>query len=69
MIRPISDTTPACYGVVCPHHAICRRYAAVEGSSPDHTIGTCADGAGGWPMLSPAGQQAQHQADTAEMSP
>lgn len=51
MIRAISDTVPACYGVGgCPHHATCVRYAAVEQSSPDHTVATCADGVGGWPL-------------------
>lgn len=65
MIRPISASTPACYGVACPHHATCRRYAAVERTSPDHTIGTCSDGAGGWPLLSNPALLAQAQAATA----
>lgn len=47
-----TPTLPACYGVQCPHHAVCQRYAAVEMTSPDHTIGTCSDSADGWPMLS-----------------
>ena len=50
MIIPISNSTPACYGMVCPHHATCRRYAAVETTSPDHTIATCHDGQGGYPL-------------------
>ena len=53
MIRAISATVPACYGVgACPHHATCQRYAAVETTSPEHTVATCADGAGGWPLFS-----------------
>lgn len=53
MIRAISPTAPACYGMAgCPHHATCPRYAAVETTSPDHTIATCADGRGGWPLHS-----------------
>lgn len=53
MIRAISATVPACYGVGgCPHDEACPRYAAVETTSPDHTIATCADGAGGWPLYS-----------------
>jgi len=51
MIRAISDTAPACYGVACPKHAACSRYAAVETTSPDHTIATCDDGAGGRPLF------------------
>ena len=51
MIRAISDTTPACYGVACPKHASCTRYAAVETTSPDHTIATCDDGIGGRPLF------------------
>ena len=51
MIRPISSTTPACYGVCCPHRATCLRYQAVEATSPDHTISTCSDGKGGWPLV------------------
>lgn len=62
MIQPISATTPACYGLTCPHHAACQRYAAVETTSPDHTIATCADGAGGWPLLSTPAPQAHDQA-------
>jgi hypothetical protein len=53
LIRAISPTSPACYGMAgCPHHKACQRYAAVEGASPDHTVGTCRDAAGEWPLLS-----------------
>ena len=38
----------------CPHHKVCQRYAAVEATSPDHTIATCSDGKGGWPLVSVA---------------
>lgn len=51
MIRAISDEAPACYGICCPHHNTCMRYAAVETTSPDHTIATCSDGKGGWPLV------------------
>ena len=50
-IHPITDTRPACYGVQCPQHAECARYAAVEGSSWADTIGTCDDGEGGRPLF------------------
>lgn len=59
MIKPISDTLPACYGVCCPNHAECPRYAAVETTSPDHTIATCSDGKGGWPLLVQAKAEAE----------
>lgn len=39
-IHPITPETPACYGLMCPLHPECARYAAVEGS-PAVTIGTC----------------------------
>lgn len=65
MIKPITATTPACYGLTCPHHAICPRYAAVEFTSPDNTIATCADGAGGWPLLSATAPQAREPAASA----
>ncbi len=51
MIRPISPTAPACYGVLCKQHGQCQRYAAVETTSPDHTQATCHDGQGGYPMF------------------
>ena len=30
-IIPITPTTPACYGMCCPLHPDCQRYAAVNG--------------------------------------
>lgn len=39
--NPITDLMPACYGVACPQHSQCTRYAAVEMTLEDHTIGTC----------------------------
>lgn len=51
MIRALSPTTPACYGVSCAKHATCTRYAAVETTSPDHTIATCDDGTGDRPLF------------------
>ena len=50
-IVPITNTTPACYGIACPKHGACARYHAVEQTSPDHTQGTCDDGQGGRPMF------------------
>jgi hypothetical protein len=38
----IDYLTPACFGVMCPRHKDCQRYAAVENAP--HTqqrIGTC----------------------------
>lgn len=53
MIQAISPRSPACYGMAgCPNHATCQRYAAVEDTSPCHTIGTCRDAAGQWPLFS-----------------
>ena len=42
-ITPITDANPACYGVMCPEHQQCERYAMVESTTWHHTIGTCAD--------------------------
>lgn len=39
-IYPITLETPSCFGVMCPLHQQCARYAAAEGS-PTVTIGTC----------------------------
>ena len=43
-ITPITENTPHCYGVLCPVHAECARYHAVNGAigSP-HTVATCRD--------------------------
>lgn len=50
-ITPRTDTMPACYGVLCPKHAACARYHAVEQTSMNHTQATCDDGQGGRPMF------------------
>lgn len=52
-IAPITTTRPACYGMGgCPHHLECQRYAAVEETSPDHTMATCDErGARDWPLF------------------
>ena len=54
-----ADTTtatamaPACFGVLCPFHGTCARYAAVGLSQADpHTLLTCADG-GRFPLFVP----------------
>jgi hypothetical protein len=42
---PIAMPEPACFGVVCPFHSRCARYAAVSLSEADpHTLITCLDG-------------------------
>jgi len=39
---PIPAPWPACFGVACPTHGRCLRYAAVSGSAADpKTIDTC----------------------------
>ena len=40
-VMPITDKTPACFGVVCPLHHRCRRYSLVEATPVDQTIATC----------------------------
>jgi hypothetical protein len=42
---PIAAPEPACFGVVCPFHSRCARYAAVSLSeaNPD-TLVTCLEG-------------------------
>lgn len=42
-IIPITDKTP-CFGIMCPRHAQCARYNAVDGSQPETQLGSCADG-------------------------
>lgn len=51
-IQPITDSTPACYGVCCAKHARCSRYAAVE-HSDGHTvtIASCSTGAAEFPLF------------------
>lgn len=51
--KHINTVRPACYGMGCPHHHECQRYAAVEDTSPDHTMATCDDGDGGRPHFQP----------------
>lgn len=56
-ILPITTTRPACYGIGCPRHGECTRYAAVELTTWEQTIGTCYDGAGGRPLFVPVAAQ------------
>lgn len=35
------DDSLACYGVCCPRHSRCARYAAVEGSADTPVIDNC----------------------------
>ncbi len=41
-ITPITETTPACFGVACEKHGQCARYIAIDGA-PAHQqrIGHC----------------------------
>ena len=42
---PAPRDVPACFGVVCPRHGLCARYAAVTVSAVDPlTLVTCRDG-------------------------
>lgn len=46
-IIQVAPSTPNCYGVMCPKHAQCARYLAVDGATGGpHTIGTCHDNGG-----------------------
>lgn len=41
-ITPITDKSPACYGVACSLHQLCARYAAVDNMPAGvAVIGTC----------------------------
>jgi hypothetical protein len=46
-ITPITATTPACFGVCCPQHGQCARYAAAEGPQAVNPIATCDDNGDG----------------------
>lgn len=51
-IKPITDTTPTCFGVCCPQHGQCARYAAAEGTLGADPIATCDDnGTGERPLF------------------
>lgn len=44
-IVPISDKTPACYGVMCPEHKQCARYHLVDNAPHGQQfIATCEHG-------------------------
>jgi hypothetical protein len=48
---PIHPLTPACFGVVCPSHGRCARYAAVTHSEANPaTLLTCRKG-GSFPLF------------------
>lgn len=49
-IIPITPTTPACYGMCCPLHPDCQRYAAVEGTHVIEPMVSCLD-KGEYPMF------------------
>jgi hypothetical protein len=53
-IIPITDSTP-CFGIMCPQHAKCARYNAVDGSQPETQLGSCADGQD-YPLFVPVAQ-------------
>lgn len=46
-IQPITETTPACFGVCCPVHGKCARYQAAEGAQGATAIATCDDNGDG----------------------
>ena len=50
-VMPITDKTPACFGVVCPEHHRCSRYAMVESTPIDQTIATCSTGGDDRPLF------------------
>jgi len=51
-VRPITPTTPACFGVCCPKHGQCTRYEAVNGPEGANAIATCDDAGGNeWPLF------------------
>lgn len=57
-VQPITPHLPACFGVCCPQHADCARYAAVERMTDAYAIATCDDeGIGSRPLF----QQRPHQ--------
>jgi hypothetical protein len=42
-LHPITDTAPACFGVMCHLHGDCTRYRAIDSMASDAVaIGTCA---------------------------
>jgi hypothetical protein len=49
-ITRITSSTP-CFGVCCPQHGQCQRYAAVEGHSGHHVMDTCDPGDGSRPWF------------------
>lgn len=51
-VQRINDTTP-CFGVCCPQHAECRRYAAVENHDSLSVLDTCDPGDGTRPQFRP----------------
>lgn len=43
LIDKTDATAPACFGVCCPQHASCARYAAADGPAGQHAVATCDD--------------------------
>jgi hypothetical protein len=61
-IQPITDTTPTCFGVSCPHRQCCQRYACIESEPQADRIATCDDRAEGeYPLLLVRRQVAKHE--------
>ena len=51
-IHPITTKAPACFGVCCPDHGKCARYAAVNGAPASlPRIGFCETGEDGARVL------------------
>lgn len=56
-IYPITVATPACFGVCCPAHGTCSRYASAEGPAGATATATCDDnGTGERPLYLEAQQ-------------
>lgn len=49
-IRPITQQTP-CFGICCPQHGQCQRYAAVDGNDELAVLDTCDPGDGTRPQF------------------
>lgn len=62
MIQPITQANPSCFGVCCPHHLDCERYARIESEPLAERIATCDDRAEGeYPLLLVMRQVAEHE--------
>ncbi|MFN3303146.1 MAG: hypothetical protein ACK44A_05430 [Roseateles sp.] len=61
-VTKITSSTP-CFGICCPQHAQCQRYAAVEGHNALHVLDTCDPGDGTRPQFRAIrNEQGEHHA-------